>query len=912
MQAAVVMPNTRSLAYLKDEFIRLAQGKPLILPKMFSMDGLVQDLCGVHILDDLEAKILLFKSFRKIKNSDESLESFFPLGQTLYADFEEIIRNLKPIHLIFKELSQWEETGANFADFLDEEQKELLERFWSHFDGNKLTEMKLRFIQLWRSLPAIFEDFQANIRSKNVLTSGMAYAKASDFDANYDLIKRYTKFYFIGFGHLSETEIRIVSRLDKLGKAKLIWDLKAWYLKNSEHEVSRLFTRLKRKPELQATLDQAFKQDDISLPETNFEVISCLGLSGMAQQIIHLAKNADHETAIIITNPGLIQALVEFGGGDKFPFNITMGYPLAYTRQARWIQKIFNWLERKEFQYSESLAPVLNDGFFELASPFAFSDWKHLQVATTFQSKTSEIQKRLPMAPDWLWESDFKIWTSKFLNWWKEIQTQMQDSEMDLAVWENFLGIFEKLNFIIENIESKELSIKFIQQLYAPLCHRYPVAIKGSYKEGVQVMGLFESRLLDFKNVIVAPAEEGVLPGNSGGQSFLTGNLRRAFQLPDRSQKAEDEIYQFYRLSHRAQNITLLIDQAAEKQPSRIVQQLRYSPGFKFQEMVQKFGHSMPLPKEIVVEKNAFIFDQIKVFQPQKETPSQSYLSPSSLHDLLQCELRFYYKKIEKLQEPENIQNLEMSPLDFGKWVHETIQNLYEQVGKEGNFLEKLDFENMKSGWASEQYKVWNGLKEKISEGDLDHFMIEKEVGKVMAFRFLDHMAHQEKHRWIKNEMDLERGTFEFESQQWTLGGRVDIVLKTETQYWIIDLKTGGFDKPSFYQINPQKPEKIFSKILNSKDLFQMLLYDWLSAKSGFFNGLKVRSQLFFMADPAGKLVDPLSLTESFEDEALILNELEQIIGKALQSFSNPETKIRQTDERKYCVYCAFASICRR
>ena len=912
MQAVVVMPNTRSVAYLRDEFIKLANGQVIILPKMLSMDGLVQELCGSVILDDLSAKLLLYESFKAVKKSDESLESFLPLGQALYADFEEIIRNLKPIHLIFKELSKWEETGANFADFLDDEQKELLERFWSHFNEKTLTEMKMRFIVLWRSLPGIFEDFQQKLKTENALTSGLAYAKASDFSHNEAFISKYQRFYFVGFGQVSGAEIRLISRLHELGKSRLIWDLRPWYLQMPEHEASRLFTALKRIPVFAESLENAFQEKNTDLPDTNFEIIRCLGLAGMAQQINQLTENSGDETAIITTDTGLIQALVETGAPQIFPFNITMGFPIAYSPMARWIQKIFVWQERKEYEYGEGLQHILEDPFFKKVGPYAFSEWKHLKASTDYQHKTSFLESKLSLAPKWIWANDMKIWLSHFSDWWQSLEDELSSGSFEIAAWTSFVSVLKDLEKLVQNIDSKIVTAKVIQQLYASVLQRYPVAIKGSYKEGVQVMGLFESRLLDFKHVIIASAEEGSLPRKASGQSFLTENLRRAFRLPLRSQKAEDEIYQFYRLSHNAEKITLLLNQSAETQPSRIVQQVKYTPGLKSTDTTQTFGHSMPLPKAIEIGKNEFIFNKLKDFQANDSEKAASYLSPSSLHDLLQCALRFYFKKIEKLEDPEETKSLEMNPLDFGKWVHESIQILYEKIGNTGNDLAPHAYEKMKKGWESVQYEAWKKLKDKKSEGPLDDYMIEKEVGKVMAFRFFDCMAAEEGHRWIANEVDLERVDLEFQGQKWTLGGRVDIILESEHETWILDLKTGSFDKPTNYYIKSDKLERILPKILANKDLFQMLVYDWLAAKSNTSIHKKARSKLFYMADPKGQLVDPLALATDETDIELIFNELELILGNALTSFANPEIKITQTDEQKYCLYCAFASICKR
>ena len=181
------------------------------------------------------------------------------------------------------------------------------------------------------------------------------------------------------------------------------------------------------------------------------------------------------------------------------------------------------------------------------------------------------------------------------------------------------------------------------------------------------------------------------------------------------------------------------------------------------------------MPKEIFRDKNDFVLNAISKYQKIESENKVAYLSPSSIHDLLQCDLRFYFKKIEKIKEPDVILKTEMSPFDFGKWVHGTIQNLYEEVGKNGRFLQKSDFETMKSKWEVTQFLVWNALEEKASDGSLNSYYYEKEIGKVMAFRFFDFMSLQPAHRWIRNEMDMEKNAIDSSKA-------VEIAQKEETK----------------------------------------------------------------------------------------------------------------------------------
>jgi hypothetical protein len=190
--------------------------------------------------------------------------------------------------------------------------------------------------------------------------------------------------------------------------------------------------------------------------------------------------------------------------------------------------------------------------------------------------------------------------------------------------------------------------------------------------------------------------------------------------------------------------------------------------------------------------------------------------------------------------------------------------------------------------------------------------MIEKELGKIMFMRFINFMASTEKHRWIANEKDLEKASIETSTTNWILGGRADMVLETTSQFWIIDLKTSSFTDAKEKGVNPAKPEGLKNKFLENKDLFQMIVYDWLAMKSSFFKPKPVRAKLFYLARPVSGFTDPLEKVNGETEIDTIFAEFERIITESLESFCDLSQPIVQTDILKHCAYCAFAPICQR
>jgi hypothetical protein len=215
----------------------------------------------------------------------------------------------------------------------------------------------------------------------------------------------------------------------------------------------------------------------------------------------------------------------------------------------------------------------------------------------------------------------------------------------------------------------------------------------------------------------------------------------------------------------------------------------------------------------------------------------------------------------------------------------------------------------MKMYWPMLEEKVWNSLPNKLSNGKLSDFLIEKEVGKVMAFRFLNHMADQKRHQWLGNEISLTPLPFEAAGKSWAISGRTDLVFESEDQIWLVDLKSGGFEDNGKYILSEKKIENLKKHFVSYKELFQMVSYALIGNQRHFVGQKPVKSFLFFMADPQGKLLDPL---ESFEDPAPVFEKVKALYQNEIELFMDSARPILQTDDLKKCQYCDYAKICQR
>lgn len=899
LTCAVIFPNTRPKSYFKEALIAQYEGDALVLPALFSMDEWMAKLSPFAPVSEIEARLMLYRSFKAIKNPDEELDQFWTLSQALFQDHETLVRNLAPIDKIFHHVKYWEETGAAFADFLTEDQKNTLQHFWSYFEGENLSLSRRRFIELWTALPAVYHHFQQSLISQNRATSAMMYAQSLSKPADNPWVKSFDDLYFVGFGALSKAEQALIAELKRLNKAHLEWDLENWYMHNPQHEVARLFSPYRQSDVFSASIEATLSKQNSEKPSSKFQIISCQGAAGMGLQLAEIAKKSGPETAVILTDPTLVSALLLHETEQSEAYNITLGFPLEATPPCLWIQKLLRWKMKSKKRQPIDLDQWLQDPFTTLYFP-------SLSENLVEPSKSPSDVEWMKKLPNWMKEADVLPFLKGLNHWWEENYKISLESPFEKNLANTIQELLQKLISWAERYELATIGFPALSALWQALIRSERLAIKGSKEKGVQVLGLYESRLLDFEHVVVAPAEQGKLCGSGEDPSFLTESIRRTFGLPLVATQIEDQVYQFYRLTHRAKTITLLIDNKLEFKEDRIVQQVRFSPEFEVEEISQISKGSQPFVKAIMLPKDAAYFAVLdKFFRPAPEGSRKRALSPNSLHALLTCPLKFYYQYVLGLQKPKEANHLEMHPMDFGNWVHTIVQDLYAETAEKDKPLTTADYEKMISKIALKKEAIWDNLNGKISPGTLAEYRVEEKMGPLMVEKFFRFMANEVPHKWLHNELNLKPLGFKKGDLEWQISGRCDLVFETESEFWLIDLKTGGTEST---HIKGWDSEKTENKLITDKDLLQMALYDMVANQNGDFTGKKAKVFLFRLSHPEAKLHAPME----YADTGQLHEGLQSWISKNIELMMDPALAIRQTDDFKRCMNCDFKEICRR
>lgn len=887
MNLTVILPNVRSGYYLKRSLASRVLGEALIFPVVLSLDEWVGLQTREAIISENEAILTLFKSFQKVKNPTEKLEEFLPLGQTIYSDWEELIRNEVPIRAIFTSLHQWKLTGIEFENFLEDEQKKLLQHFWDNVE-NEGSAIGIRMLELWKAIPSVYQDYLASLKKNDCCTQALAYA---------NLAKRLPqltfppegRFLFAGFGQLTKTEERILGFFLEKGIGEIVWDFHPRYRTHSRHEVNRLISRLERNPVLQESIHQSLNQPT-PFSEPEIDIIGCHGLTGISQRIIQIAKKreSDGPVGLIALDSLLIPMLLSGETPEDFPFNFSMGFPLAFTVEVQQVLKILeSWV-------------VKSKGMMDLAEPsFSEADANKIQIPgleilTQIWKVDENAVSRLEL---------LKTWASNLskteIPYVQQLVSNIQDTVYELA-------------HLLASIPDGQINDEVIFYLFQNLIRGKSLRMEGLPDKGIQVMGLFESRLLDFDHVIFAPASDALLPG-AGRQSLIPDNLRRAYGLLTRSQTLEDKLFQAWRLTHRAKKITILFDANSDEKPSRLIFQLKYGGLFKVSEWEQKFGLSLPLPHLDDIAKNDFVMNQIRRFTTNAGEQPATSLSPSSLHQLLQCQLRFYFSYVLGLKMPEEGVEFGMDVRDFGNWIHEGIQMVLAEKQGDKKVAFKPESKELLNHWHQTKEKAW----QKWSPIPLNQFMVELALGEKMVERFFQQLEKISAIKWKANELTLKNAHLSNESGTvWSIKGRADLVLEWDKTTTLLDLKTGSFKTLKDLKLKPGKLDSLKNKLLKNKDLFQMVMYKWLVWKNQQSGGSdefmnEVRTVLFYMSNPQSEWLDPLQDFDS-EAENALFEILESILLESLNELENPDVPFTRTQNIEHCLYCDYAGICQR
>ena len=617
---AVVFPNKRAALFLNEHLARIA-GQPVWSPAYITISDLFRQHTDLKPADPIKLICDIHKSFTKCTGIDETLDHFYGWGQLLLADFDDIDKNMADADSIFCNLKDIHELDD--ISYLDDEQKEMLKRFFANFSDDIESELKKRFLSLWSHFGDIYHDYNRRLTEQGIGYEGAIYRKVASEET---LHLKYDKYLFVGFNLIQKVERVLFSRLMKEGKAKFYWDFDEYYMPTARAQQSASV------PNNTASFAAYLTDFPNELDNTDRDIYANMRRPKRIRFISSPTENAQarfasnwllendrykagRKTAVVMCDESILLPIMHSLPPEADKVNITSGFPLAMTPVASLVMLLFDLytlgLRKKGTAFNPHYLKKL------MAHPYAH----HL----TIQNSTPQ-----------------HLTTSTILTHIASLIKQVgiaTKQEGDALTQESVFRMFTILNRLAALADSGDLLVDntTLRRLVSQLVGAASIPFHGEPVIGVQIMGVLETRNIDFDNVLLLSCNEGNMPKGVNDSSFIPYSIRKAHGLTTIDNKVAIYSYYFHRLLQRAGDITIAYNNSTDNghtgEMSRFMLQLLVESGQKIDHysLTAKNQPSPLMPKAI--EKDEAAIGKLE---------EMSKLSPSAINTYIRCKLAFY------------------------------------------------------------------------------------------------------------------------------------------------------------------------------------------------------------------------------------------------------------------------------
>lgn len=929
----VVFPNRRAGLFFNAALARQAN-KPFWAPELFSIEDFIVKLSGVELLDPIGQLFELYEVYKSVeKEKAESFDAFSKWGQILLTDFNEIDSSLVNAKDLFGNLKNIKELEHWTLGSLD------------------LTSFQQKYLHFWNSIGNYYTLFTDRLTQHKQAYQGMAYRLVANNITEKLKAYRHNKIIFVGFNALSVAEEKIFKELVGIGKAEILWDVDSYYVDNNLQEAGRFFRKHKHNGIFDFSTEEKNQWIGNSL-STDSKQITVTGISGnigqakFAGQLVEtfLKENPQTnltQTAIILADENLLFPVLHSLPGELSSVNVTMGYPLKNTSLSSFFELVFQLhenakrIDRKGLFYHHDVISLLShpyaktildvDGVFVARKIINYLHQKNIVFCSllTFEPVCNKL---LPETQALL-QLIFNTWKDttdalnclylivdilklRFNEQWKLKHTNdTTTTNLELEHLFAFSKIVKRINTLL-NTYPVITDVKVLHGLFTQLLRSTNLSFYGEPVSGLQVMGMLETRTLDFETVILLSANEGLLPAGKTQNSFIPFDVKRVFGLSTYSEKDSIFAYHFYRLLQRTKNVHVLYNTETNElgggEKSRFLEQLLYELPVinKFctikEQLMEVKVEQVTLDLPIVINKTA---DILEVINKKAETG----FSPSLLNTYRNCSLKFYFQLIGKLREQVEVEELIGADV-LGNAIHGTLEELYKPfVGKklsESDIVrmkqqaeEGLQFQFQKEYTTDDLKYGKNLLTFKVANRFIQNFLAKEiELLKDLESKNVNLLIDQLEYNLERN---ITIGTKSVKAI-----GKVDRIDSINALTRIIDYKTGVVDDKEL----KVKDWELLKHDVSMNKSFQLLMYSWLYnahttniIKSGIISFRQLSSGL-----------KTVKMNEDDTVSSSYLNEFETVLKTVLEELFDSVVPFTKTSDKAACLYCDFTTICSR
>ena len=881
---AVVFPNKRASLFLNSHLANLSE-KPIWSPAYITISELIRQNSQKTVADPIKLVCDLYKSYVAITGSNETLDHFYSWGQLLIADFDDLDKNMANADKVFANLRDIHEYDD--VSHLTDEQRKALQRFFKNFTENQDTLLKERFLNLWSKIGAIYHDFNNRLAQQGLAYEGALYREVAESDLE-NLPLDYDVYLFVGFNLVHPVEQRLFKSLHQQGKARFYWDFDKSYMDNNEagFYIKKLIADFPN--EFDTENDDIYNQyaqaKDIHFVSSTTENAQARFVSQWLREKGRI--DGGRKTAVVLCNEALLPAVVHCIPDEVEKVNITTGYPLAQSPVASLITllcelRILGYdTKRKHFRrrYQEAVT-------------------RHPYMAQLPEEDVYQLLEE---------ETDLLSWMRNII---QHIARTIHDD--DPLFQECLFRCYTLLNRLQGLVESGDLIVDdtTLQRLLNQLIQATSVPFHGEPIEGIQIMGVLETRNLDFEHVLLLSCNEGNMPRGVNDTSFIPYTIRDANHMTTIDHKVAIYSYYFHRLLQRASDITILYNNSTTDGKAGEMSR------FMLQMMVEDTKHKIHFN---AIQTPAAIYRSNPPTMKVEKKKQLPFLTPTAINTYMRCPLRYYYRYECGLQEPMEDMEETIDNRLFGNIFHEASQRIYEKLMAKSHQILKSDIEAVLKNQSEIERAIDEAIQKEMKVTSLNPEMLNglQIINRQVLIHYLRQLLQIDRELAPFHIIGLETNVsdkLQTPHINTTIGGRIDrldrIVKDNVERIRVIDYKTGS------KQLKPLADvDAIFKQesLANHSDYYlQTFLYAALVKKK--YPAIPVSPALLFIQHAAGKDYDPTLCfgREPITDVGPNLQRFMELLQSIVDDMFNSDIPYQPTENRERCTFCPYHLLCK-
>lgn len=935
----VVFPGKRASLFLNQE-LAFQSEEPVWTPRYMTIGDMFQNLSPYETADPLDSICTLYQIFHHLMGEEdkETLDQFYGWGEIILSDFDDIDKHLKSAKDIFRNVRELKELDN--LEYLEKEQITILKHFFENFSTEKQTLLKERFLKIWQNMYSMYTTLRERLSENGILYEGASFRVVAEKmkeqdEATMQRLKNYGTVIFVGFNVLNDVEKVLMKTLLEQKQALFYWDYDIYYTDDKSNEAGTFMREnLKDFPNAlgREYFDNLRKLQDVTLISSYNDNVQARYVGQWLQGERNPRENRN---AVVLCKETLLQPILHsLPQNDILKFkngpNITMGFPLVETPACSLMYSLFSLQTEGWDEQRNRFRP----SFLRIVEQHPYTHFLKKETWQIYQgAQTTQLLEYL-----------ITITEEVGLQFAKEKIPNIYDQLYNESIFQIHRILCKFRDLTSKEINPLEVGTTTLRRLMRHVLNTTNIPFHGEPALGLQIMGVLETRCLDFSHMMILSLEEGNLPKNTHGTSFIPASIREAFHLTTERHKICIYAYYFYRLIQRTEHLTCLYNQncvgTSKHEMSRFLRQLQAETDIPIRNITLEAMPGINEQKEFSVPKTSLTMQKLKDrFIPAGNSKKHSILNPSAINDYLDCPLRFYLKHVARIQAEDYVVDSVDLPI-FGNIFHDAMELLYTIFVEENHHDKHVHKEQLKEfsnriGLVDKildtSFEInyfhpieWHSIKE-LKECFLNGNFKNEYTGELIIirnvlFRYIKNVLYYD----MRNPFQLQDMEcqctldLEIDTQEGTLhipvGGRIDRIDKQNGKWRIVDYKTGHYKEPE-KKINM---EKVFAKDgTHNKYYLQTFLYALAFSESHQEDNLPIVPILLYASKAQSEDYSPALIFEEnpIEDFAPLADEYKERLKNVVQEIFSTEgehSNFCQAQSAKTCTNCDFRLFCNK